>query len=166
MADRPDDEIRQPPATANPAGSPKILREGPRMADRPDTDAALVRRVLGYVITEDGSSQAAREALDRLEARLSEYEQALRLADDLLRRLGEWDVMNLTPLGGHSDVPFWQGEIARVRAALSGSAGGEGYEPPQTIRVLPEQGPPGCPTGHTGAAGSAGNEWIMEPKAP
>jgi hypothetical protein len=56
-------------------------------------------------------------------ARANAYEQALRAADDLLRRLSEWDVMNLAPLGGHSDVPFWQAEIARVRAALSGSAG-------------------------------------------
>jgi hypothetical protein len=100
---------------------------GVRMADRPDV-AAMKRYLTHWIrlmptFERDAMRLAALASLDRLAARLSEYEQALRLADDLLRRLSEWDVMNLTPLGGHSDVPFWQAEIARVRAALSGSAG-------------------------------------------
>ena len=44
--------------------------------------------------------------------------------DDLLRRLSEWDVLNLTP-GSGDDGPYWQGEIAGVRAALAGLDEGE-----------------------------------------
>jgi len=38
-------------------------------------------------------------------------------ADDLLRRLDEWDQMNVTAPG--ADGPYWKREIARVRALLS-----------------------------------------------
>jgi len=38
-------------------------------------------------------------------------------ADDLLRRLDEWDQMNVTAPG--ADGPYWKREIARVRGLLS-----------------------------------------------
>ena len=38
--------------------------------------------------------------------------------DDLLRRFSEWDVLNLVP-GSGDDGPYWQGEIAKMRAKLA-----------------------------------------------
>lgn len=35
---------------------------------------------------------------------------------DLLKRLREWDVLNLAP-GSGDDGPYWQGEIAKVIGA-------------------------------------------------
>lgn len=37
---------------------------------------------------------------------------------DFLRRLAEWDVLNLTP-GSGDDGPYWQGEVVKARAALA-----------------------------------------------
>ncbi|HET6303827.1 MAG TPA: hypothetical protein VFG80_03530 [Myxococcota bacterium] len=38
--------------------------------------------------------------------------------DDLLRRFSEWDVLHLVP-GSGDDGPYWQGEIAKMRAKLA-----------------------------------------------
>ena len=54
---------------------------------------------------------------EELEAELERLKAALREADDLLRRLSEWDVLNMPP-GSGDDGPYWQREIARARAAL------------------------------------------------
>jgi hypothetical protein len=45
----------------------------------------------------------------------------LRAADDLLRRLGEWDMLYVSPEGKPvtSDGPYWQLEIQRVRAQIA-----------------------------------------------
>lgn len=55
-------------------------------------------------------------------ARVAELEAALREADDLLRRLSEWDMLSMshdgTPIT--SDGPFWQSEIAKARRVLAG----------------------------------------------
>jgi hypothetical protein len=85
------------------------------MADRPDTDAALVRRVLGYAITEDGSSQAARQALGRLSARLSEAEA---LAEELNERwLGMRDCYDAEVLrGGKAEARLSEYEQALQEA--------------------------------------------------
>lgn len=48
-----------------------------------------------------------------------ETDKALLEAEDLLRRLSEWDVLNLSP-GGHDDGPYWQREIERVRGLIAG----------------------------------------------
>lgn len=37
---------------------------------------------------------------------------------DFLRRLAEWDVLNLAP-GSGDDGPYWQGEIVKATAALA-----------------------------------------------
>ena len=44
--------------------------------------------------------------------------EALR---DFLRRLSEWDVLNLAP-GSGDDGPYWQGEITKTNAALDSLA--------------------------------------------
>lgn len=54
-------------------------------------------------------------------------EEALRAADDLLRRLSEWDM--LTPYLNDkgeatwptADAPFWSGEIERTRNYIAGA---------------------------------------------
>lgn len=44
-------------------------------------------------------------------------EEALRVADDLLRRLSEWDMLYVPKDGAPvtSDAPYWQGEITGIR---------------------------------------------------
>lgn len=44
--------------------------------------------------------------------------EATTVAADDLRRFSEWDVLNL-PAGNGDDGPYWQGEIAKVRAELA-----------------------------------------------
>lgn len=54
-------------------------------------------------------------------------EEALRAADELLRRLAEWDM--LTPYFNDkgeatwptADAPYWQGEIRRTRDYIAGA---------------------------------------------
>ncbi len=53
-------------------------------------------------------------------------EEALREADDLLRRLSEWDMLYVKRdeygVAVHvvtADAPYWQGEIARARARIA-----------------------------------------------
>ena len=40
--------------------------------------------------------------------------------DDLIRRFSEWDMLWVDHVGGThtSDAPYWQGEIAKMRAKL------------------------------------------------
>jgi hypothetical protein len=62
----------------------------------------------------------ANDALDALVARCDALENALREADDLLRRLSEWDMLSTYSDGKPvtADGPYWKAEIARTRAAL------------------------------------------------
>lgn len=85
----------------------------------------LRARAEGY--KRDGAHMAAtplEDAADRLAAALDERDKlvsAVQAGDDLLRRLSEWNMLS-TSLDGKpatGDGPYWQREIARVRAALS-----------------------------------------------
>lgn len=64
------------------------------------------------------------------EAALASTREALTDADDLLRRLSGWDVLNLAP-GSGDDGPYWQAEIARALAVLPVHPGEHEREGPE-----------------------------------
>lgn len=105
-----------------------------------DTANLLVRDVLALVAEREALLAENERLTSKLSAEIHEYdaalndlgrenaslrgrvavlEAALRDADDLLRRLSEWDVLNLAP-GSGDDGPYWQREIAKARAVLAG----------------------------------------------
>lgn len=58
---------------------------------------------------------------DSLKAELARLREALSLADDLLRRLQEWDMFWVDPKTGRASVAdgrYWQDEITKARNAL------------------------------------------------
>jgi hypothetical protein len=78
------------------------------------------RMYFKQVKEETGLRSRQQDALVVLAAldRLADLARLCAEQDDLLRRLSEWDVLNLAP-GSGDDGPYWQGEIAKVRAKLT-----------------------------------------------
>lgn len=60
------------------------------------------------------------DAAETLVAENEKLHSALAAADDLLRRLSEWDMLYVAPDGKPitADGPYWQAEISRTRTAL------------------------------------------------
>ncbi len=86
------------------------------------SDADTIRRyvTMTYPSVEERNQMYA--ALNALLAENQRLRDALEAADDLLRRLSEWDMLYIGPPPITADGPYWQGEIRRTREALAGDA--------------------------------------------
>lgn len=89
------------------------------MTTRPTTDGdtryenlrlVVHRSAAGWHDFDQRIYEQAVDELDELRTRISEQEVELERADDLLRRLSEWDVLYPGPNSG--DAAYWQAEIA------------------------------------------------------
>jgi hypothetical protein len=117
-----EDPTTQPAKPRSGEADVDIIRTR-KFRQEADVDAAL-DRIESELLARRASHLADTQTLITAGVELSASErevlrlrEALEQADDLLRRLSEWDVLYPGPNSG--DARYWQGEIASVRAALS-----------------------------------------------